>query len=134
MINLVRRFLAGHFDLVCVDYYDEITGINVGRILSLVLATQARSYASRHATEGLAFGVNQQPVLAYFVWFRAICLHQSYFGLYLGSANTTEATINIQVKLESIFTNSGNAGRPEPASFGESGNFVGLETIRPPTY
>src|SRR5207247_1652398 len=61
VIELLVELLAGDGDLLGVDNYDEVTGVDVRRVLRLALAAQRVSDARGKPPEGLALGVHDVP-------------------------------------------------------------------------
>lgn len=62
LVQLVLALVAGHLDLVRIDDDDIVPGVNVRGVGRLVLATQATGDFGRHVTQGLVFGVDQEPL------------------------------------------------------------------------
>ena len=64
VVHLVVELLAGDRDLLGVDDDDEVAGVDVRRVLRLVLAAQRVGDARRETPEGLALGVDEVPLRA----------------------------------------------------------------------
>lgn len=75
-INFLRFFLAGDFDLLGIDDDDEITRVNVGSELRLILASQDVGDSGGETTQGFAFGIYYEPFIRYVAVFGEICLHE----------------------------------------------------------
>src|SRR5437899_916040 len=66
-VELLRLFLAGHFDLLGIDDNDEIAAVNVRSELRLVFATENIGDAGGNATKDLPLSVHQMPSSFYFL-------------------------------------------------------------------
>ena len=53
---------AGKLDLISVDDDHEVTGVDVGRVLRLVLTTKDHGSLGGKAAKSGALGVNEDPV------------------------------------------------------------------------
>ena len=82
-INFLSFFLAGDFDFFGIDNDDEITRVNVGRELRLILASQDVGDSGSQTAKGLAFGVNDEPFISDVAVFGEICLHERILQIYL---------------------------------------------------
>ena len=72
-------------DLLGVDDHDEVTRVDVRRVLGLALATQHVRDLRRQAPERLAVGVDDQPI--------ALAIGRlRYVGLYRGGHGVKKAT------------------------------------------
>ena len=60
--HLLVELLPGHVDLLRVDDDDEVTRVDVRRVLRLPLAPQCVRDLGREPSEGLALGVDDVPV------------------------------------------------------------------------
>src|SRR5512137_531354 len=67
VVDLVLFLAAGHAQLGSIDDDDEVTGVDVGRVLGLVLAAQTQRNLARKAPQHLVAGVDEQPVALDFV-------------------------------------------------------------------
>src|SRR5262249_45586369 len=61
-VDLVAKLVAGHAHLLGVDDDDEIAGVNVRCVLRRRLRTQRVRDLGRQASEGLALGIDDEPV------------------------------------------------------------------------
>src|SRR5674476_423766 len=68
VVDLVFELIAGNRDLLGVDNYDVITAVEVRCVLRLVLAHEAGSNLGSQAAKGLAFGVDNVPIVRKFGW------------------------------------------------------------------
>lgn len=75
-IKLLCFFLARDFDLLGIDYDDKVTGVNVGRELRLVFASQNIGDSGGETAQGFAFSVYYKPFFRNFAVFGDICLHE----------------------------------------------------------
>src|SRR5665647_1112308 len=66
VVDLVFELIAGNRDLLGVDNYDVITAVEVRCVLRLVLAHEAGSNLGSQAAKGLAFGVDNVPIVRKF--------------------------------------------------------------------
>ena len=62
VVQLLRALVARDRDLLGVDDDDEVAGVDVRRVGRLALAAQRVGDLGRQAAEGLALGVDEQPV------------------------------------------------------------------------
>jgi hypothetical protein len=62
VVVLLVELVARELDLGRVDHDDEVAGVDVGRVLGLVLAREHARDAAREAAEGLALGVDHEPL------------------------------------------------------------------------
>jgi hypothetical protein len=62
VVVLLVELVARQLDLRRVDDDDEVAGVDVGRVLGLVLAREHARDAAREAAEGLALGVDHEPL------------------------------------------------------------------------
>src|SRR5918996_2125785 len=62
VVALLVELLAGDGDLLRVDHDDEVAGVDVRRVLRLVLAAEGVGDARRQPSEGLPLGVDDVPV------------------------------------------------------------------------
>ena len=62
MVHLLVELLAGDRDLLGVDDDDEVAGVDVRRVLRLVLAAERVGDLRRETAERLAVGVDDVPV------------------------------------------------------------------------
>ena len=76
-ILLVERLVAGHADLARVDDDDEITGVDVRRVLGLVLAPKTQGDFRSQTTQNLVGAVNHVPLALDFVRFGGERFHFS---------------------------------------------------------
>jgi hypothetical protein len=61
VVALLVELVPGHDDLLRVDDDDEVAGVDVRRVLRLVLAAQGVRDAGREPAERLAVGVDDVP-------------------------------------------------------------------------
>jgi len=61
-VLLLRPFLAGKADFLCVDHDHIVTAVHVGAVGWLVLATQDVGNLAAKTAQDLAFGVNDEPL------------------------------------------------------------------------
>jgi hypothetical protein len=66
---------AGHGDLLRVDHDDEVPGVDVRRVRGLALAAQRVGDLGGEPPEGLALGVDEQPVALAVKWGGDVRLH-----------------------------------------------------------
>ncbi len=62
VVELVLELSAGHANLLGVDHDNIVAGIDMWRVLGLVLTTQAPRDFGRKAAERLAIGVDEIPI------------------------------------------------------------------------
>ena len=62
VVELLVALVARHRDLLGVDDDDEVAGVHVRRVGRLALAAQRVGDLGGEAPEGLALGVDEQPV------------------------------------------------------------------------
>src|SRR5439155_16515955 len=62
VVDLRVELRARHRDLLRVDDDDEVAGVDVRRVLRLPLPAQRLCNAGRQTTEGLALGVDDEPL------------------------------------------------------------------------
>jgi len=75
-INFLGFFLAGDFDFFGIDDDYEITRVNVGSELRLILASQDVGDSGGETAEGFAFSVYNEPFIRNVAVFGEICLHE----------------------------------------------------------
>ena len=75
VVELVVELLARDRHLLGVDDDDEVAGVDVRRVLRLVLAAQRVGDARRETPEGLALGVHELPLALDLAGFRVPGLH-----------------------------------------------------------
>ena len=75
VINLVLHLVACDRHFLGIDDDDVVTSINMRSVFRLVLTTQTAGNFCRHATQGLPFGIQKQPVVFNILRFRNKGLH-----------------------------------------------------------
>ena len=61
VVHLLVELVPGDLDLLRVDDHDEVTGVDVRRVLRLPLAAQGVGDARRKPAQGLTLGVDDIP-------------------------------------------------------------------------
>src|SRR5215203_4000191 len=77
VVGLLRELVAGDADFLRVDDDDEVTGVDVGRVLRLALAAQRVGNLRCKTTEGLPLGIDDVPVALAFGWSGYKGLHRA---------------------------------------------------------
>ena len=81
-INLVRQLLTSEYSLLCVDYDNEITGINMRSKGWFMFTAKNFCYLSGHSTYSLTFSVYNIPLTLYILSVsHKRCLHAIYPSL-----------------------------------------------------
>jgi len=62
IVALLIHLPARHTDLVCIDYDDEITAVQVGGVNRLVLPPEDRCDSRGQSTQRLAFCIHEIPL------------------------------------------------------------------------
>jgi NhaP-type Na+/H+ and K+/H+ antiporter len=65
LVFLVIQLVAGENNFLCIDYDNEISAINVGRIVSLVLSAQYGSDLAADSAHSLIGPVHNVPFALY---------------------------------------------------------------------
>ena len=65
VVHFVGRLGTSHTNLFSVDDDDVVAGVNVRGVLWFVLATQTASDFGSQTTQGLASGVDYEPLALY---------------------------------------------------------------------
>ena len=86
VIELLVELVAGDVDLLRVDHDDEVTGVDVRRVLRLVLAAQRVRDRRSEAPEGLAVGVDDVPLASDLSGLGVVGLHRQRKGELVASA------------------------------------------------
>src|SRR5262245_29937770 len=77
VVALLLELVAGDRDLLGVDDDDEVTGVDVRRVLRLALSPQGVRDARGKATQGLAVGIDDVPALLDLLRLGGVSLHET---------------------------------------------------------
>ena len=124
VVYLVRLLLAADANLLRVDDDDEVAGVHVRRVGSLVLAAQAMGDLARQATEGLALGIDDKPLPFRILRASADGLHSTGLGGLDWSKRTIVRVLNYPKQPKSA--GKGEGGRSSIVVVSACGHSPGL--------
>src|SRR5215204_6099014 len=75
VVALLGALVARHGDLLRIDHDDEVARVDVGRVGRLALPAQRVGDLGGEPAEGLALGVDEQPVALAVKWCGDVGLH-----------------------------------------------------------
>src|SRR4051794_30698114 len=75
VVHLVVELVAGHVDLLGIHHDDEVTGVDMRRVLGLGLAAKRVRDLRSQTPERLAFGIDEVPAALDLARFRSPGLH-----------------------------------------------------------
>src|SRR5699024_357736 len=79
---LLLQLLTGQRDLVGVHDDHEVAGVDVGRVIGLVLAPKQRGNLARHTPEHVIGSVDNVPLTLDIARFGAVCAHDRLPSLF----------------------------------------------------